>query len=67
MFAPGCTKADICRVIEEDDAAASFVKEATVLSTFWTDACGDIGHGDGELFFELQHPATYRLRPLAEA
>jgi hypothetical protein len=67
LFAPGCTKADFGRVIEEDDAMASFVKEATVLSTFWADARGDIGHGDGELFFELQHPATYRLRPLAEA
>lgn len=67
LFAPGCTKADFGRVIEQDAAAAAFVKKATALSTFWTDARAMVGSGEGEMFFELQGSATYRLRPMVPA
>lgn len=67
LFAPGATKADVNRLMEEDDAVASFMQEAASLSTLWTDASTKPECSEGELFFELQRPATYRLRPLAQA
>ena len=67
LFAPGCTKEDFERLIAEDAAAASFVSDATALSTFWSDASAKFQCNEGELFFELRGTATYLLRsPVAD-
>ncbi len=64
VFSPGCTKSDLKRLVQENDAAATFISEIAALSKFWDSASEPADHCDGELFFELSESATYTLQPL---
>lgn len=61
LFSPSLARQEIQRLVEENDAARSFIHEATVLSSFSADAASPGHCPDGEVFFELLGTATYRL------
>jgi hypothetical protein len=67
LFAPGATKEDLNRLIDENQTVGAFMAEAAELSTFWPSARPPVPESEGELFFELAETATYRLLQAAHA
>lgn len=61
LFMPGSSRADWEISLESSCWAREFLDRAAKLSTFWTDATNQLSVATGEVFFELDKGAKYRL------